>query len=88
MASVLVLEVKFVSAKARRFLSAEHLALFLDSHVELFPKSVSDILRAHSVDELHVHLTQGVFRHQRWGYPLLSAPSGGEVWAWFKEDVR
>jgi GPI-anchor transamidase subunit T len=49
---------------------------------------VIDILQKHSVNELHVRLTQGVFRHYKWGYPLLSAPTGGEVWAWFKEHTQ
>ncbi|OWA53476.1 GPI transamidase component PIG-T [Hypsibius exemplaris] len=58
------------------------------AHTDYLPKPVVDILEKHSVDELHVRLTQGVFRHSKWGYPILSAPTGGEVWAWFKPDAE
>ncbi|XP_055333755.1 GPI transamidase component PIG-T-like [Paramacrobiotus metropolitanus] len=56
-------------------------------HMDYFPKSVIDIVQAHNVRELHVRLTQGAFRHEKWGYPILSAPSGAEVWAWFQDDA-
>ena len=33
-------------------------------------------------------ITQGLWRHQRWGYPLrYEAPPGTELWAWFKPQA-
>lgn len=32
-------------------------------------------------------LTGGLWRYETWGYPILDAAPGAEVWAWFKEDT-
>lgn len=37
--------------------------------------------------ELHVSLTSGLWRYERWGYPVVDAAPGAEVWAWFKPDT-
>ncbi|CAI9714892.1 GPI transamidase component PIG-T-like [Octopus vulgaris] len=54
----------------------------------LFPKSLGDIVSAHDVQELHLSLTQGIWRHDKWGYPIHDAPPGAELWVWFLPSVK
>ena len=64
-------------------------AIFILSvrHYHLFPKSLGEVLAKFSVQELHLSLTQGLWRHRTWGYPIYDAPPGAEIWVWFKEDT-
>ncbi|XP_048585595.1 GPI transamidase component PIG-T [Nematostella vectensis] len=57
------------------------------SHYGLFPKSFGQIVDKYSVNELHFSLTQGQWQQGQWGYPLVSAPPGAELWVWFQEKV-
>ena len=59
----------------------------LVQHFRLFPKSLGDVLAAYHVQELHLTQTQGKWRHQSWGYPVEDAPSGAQLWVWFKPTV-
>lgn len=56
-------------------------------HFHLFPRSLGEILHKYNVQELHFSLTQGLWRHEKWGYPIRSSPPGGELWAVFKGNV-
>ncbi|XP_049854361.1 GPI transamidase component PIG-T [Schistocerca gregaria] len=53
-------------------------------HSHLFPRPLGEIVAQFDVQELHVSLTGGLWRHQLWGYPVRDAAPGAEVWAWFK----
>lgn len=55
----------------------------LSNHTRYFPRALSDILIYHSVQELHFSLTQGYWRTESWGDPILPAPGGAQVVAWF-----
>lgn len=44
-------------------------------------------MKRYNVQELHVSLTGGLWRYETWGYPVIDAAPGAEVWAWFKEDT-
>lgn len=57
-------------------------------HCHLFPQSLSEVLHLYNVDEMHLSLTGGLWRHENWGYPIVSAPPGAELWAWFKEGTE
>ncbi|KAK3923303.1 GPI transamidase component PIG-T [Frankliniella fusca] len=57
-------------------------------HCHLFPQSLSEVLHLYNVDEMHLSLTGGLWRHENWGYPVISAPPGAELWAWFKEGTE
>ncbi|CAG0887184.1 unnamed protein product, partial [Darwinula stevensoni] len=57
------------------------------SHFNLFPRALGEIIQASQVEELHLSLTQGLWRHWKWGYPIRDAPPGAEVWAYFGEEV-
>ena len=57
-------------------------------HYHLFPKVIADVVRSNGLAEFHVSLTQGLWRYDRWGMPLVGAPPGAEVWAWFKPNVQ
>lgn len=39
------------------------------------------------VEELHLTLTEGQWKHDQWGYPVLDAAPGAELYAWFSPDV-
>ena len=56
-------------------------------HYDLFPKSLGEVVHQHGVAELHLTLTQGLWKSSRWGYPLRDAPPGLELVAWFKEGL-
>lgn len=54
----------------------------------LFPKPLGQLIHAHGVEELHVSLTGGRWRQEKWGLSPLPtitlAPLGAEVIAWFR----
>jgi hypothetical protein len=54
----------------------------------LFPKVIAGLVRSNGVSEFHVALTQGLWRYDRWGMPIVSAPSGSKVWAWFQSNEQ
>lgn len=60
---------------------------FSVSHTHLFPRALSELIGRHNVQELHVGLTQGLWRYEHWGYPIVDAATGGEAWAWFYPDT-
>ncbi|KAF5298449.1 hypothetical protein FQR65_LT01228 [Abscondita terminalis] len=57
-------------------------------HTHLFPRALGEIIKRHNVQELHLSLTAGLWRHETWGYPITSAAPGAELWAWFKSDTE
>ncbi|XP_046564141.1 GPI transamidase component PIG-T-like [Haliotis rubra] len=57
-------------------------------HYRLFPKSLGDVVSTYGVQELHLSQTQGLWRHEKWGYPVEDAPPGAEFWVWFKPTVK
>ncbi|XP_015516301.2 GPI transamidase component PIG-T [Neodiprion lecontei] len=57
-------------------------------HSRLFPRGLGEIIGRHNVRELHVSLTEGLWRYEKWGYPLQDTGSGAEVYAWFNDDRR
>lgn len=63
------------------------LIIVLVQHSHLFPRGLGEILGRHQVDELHFTLTEGLWRHKKWGYPFQNAGPGAEISAWFKQNV-
>ncbi|XP_028035044.1 GPI transamidase component PIG-T isoform X3 [Bombyx mandarina] len=57
-------------------------------HTYLAPRSLVEVLTRFQVDELHFTLTEGQWRHNHWGYPVLDAAPGAELYAWFSSDVE
>ncbi|XP_033626120.1 GPI transamidase component PIG-T-like [Asterias rubens] len=57
------------------------------SHYNLFPKTLGQVISKYSVQELHLSLTHGLWRHEKWGYPVKSAPPGAQLWVWFKPST-
>lgn len=41
----------------------------------------------YEISELHVSLTNGLWRHETWGFPVESAGSGAELYVWFKNHL-
>ncbi|CAH1780479.1 unnamed protein product, partial [Owenia fusiformis] len=58
------------------------------THYGLFPKSLGEVLDKYNVQELHLSLTQGQWRHEKWGYPVIDSPVGAELWVWFQENTQ
>ncbi|XP_045471303.1 GPI transamidase component PIG-T [Harmonia axyridis] len=54
------------------------------SHSRIFPRIIGELIERYNVEELHISLTNGLWRYEKWGYPVVDAAPGGEVWAWFK----
>ena len=42
-------------------------------HFNLFPRPVGEIVDKYSIRELHVSLTQSLWRTHKWGYPVRYA---------------
>ncbi|XP_064599040.1 GPI transamidase component PIG-T-like [Liolophura sinensis] len=57
-------------------------------HYRLFPKSLGELISAYNVQELHLSLTQGLWRYEKWGYPKEDAPPGAELWVWFQNNTQ
>ena len=53
----------------------------------MFPKSFAEIIEKFHVLELHLSLTQGRWQYSKWGYPIITAPTGVELWVWFHPDL-
>lgn len=56
------------------------------AHYEVFPKSLGQVLHKYGVQELSLSLTQGRWRHQQWGYPVI--PSQFQPYANSSLDLR
>nr|XP_002126904.1 GPI transamidase component PIG-T [Ciona intestinalis] len=61
---------------------------FNKTHYNLFPRSIGQIVQKYEIAELHFTMTQGLWRYQLWGFPDASAPTGAQVWVWFKKGTR
>ncbi|CAG9853916.1 unnamed protein product [Phyllotreta striolata] len=53
-------------------------------HSSLFPRPIGELIQRFDIQELHVTLTGGLWRYEKWGYPVVDAATGAEVLAWFK----
>ncbi len=53
----------------------------------MFPKSLGDIVSKFKLDELKISLSQGTWKHDKWGMPTISAPSGSQLWGLFQSDL-
>jgi len=56
-----------------------------NQHFDLFPRPLASILLTYNVEELHLDLTQGLWRMLQWGYSERTAPPGAQFWVWFKK---
>lgn len=56
-------------------------------HSHLAPRSLTEVISRFQVEELHLTLTEGQWRHNQWGYPVLDAAPGAELYAWFSPEV-
>lgn len=63
------------------------LSTLVVKNYDLFPKSLGDIVSKFKLDELRLSLSQGTWRHDKWGMPAVSAPSGSELWGLFQSDL-
>ncbi|EDW78215.1 uncharacterized protein Dwil_GK16308 [Drosophila willistoni] len=52
-------------------------------HTQLTPRVIAELLQQFDVKELHIGLTQGLWRYETWGYPVVETTGGAEMWAWF-----
>lgn len=57
------------------------------AHYTLLPRTLGEILGTYRVQELSLSLTQGLWRHSSWGYPVESSPPGAAVLARFLPQV-
>ncbi|XP_058444282.1 GPI transamidase component PIG-T [Malaya genurostris] len=53
-------------------------------HTNLVSRSLAELFYHYDVSELHLSFTNGVWRYENWGFPVLNAGPGAEVWAWFE----
>lgn len=56
-------------------------------HSNLSPRSLTELISRFKIDELHFSLTEGQWRHDKWGYPVMDAAPGAELYAWFSPEV-
>lgn len=49
-------------------------------------RPIAEIFQQFGVAELHVSLTHGLWRYDKWGYPPVDAAMGAEIWVWFQGD--
>lgn len=65
----------------------KNMYFFSVAHSHLSPRSLGEIISRFQVDELHLTLTEGQWRHKQWGYPVIDAAPGAELYAWFSQEV-
>lgn len=56
-------------------------------HSHLAPRSLTEVINRFHVEELHLTLTEGQWKHNQWGYPVIDAAPGAELYVWFSHDV-
>ncbi|XP_017465987.1 PREDICTED: GPI transamidase component PIG-T isoform X2 [Rhagoletis zephyria] len=52
-------------------------------NTQLIPRPIAETLLLYDVKELHIGLTQGLWRYETFGFPVVDAAPGAEMWAWF-----
>uniref|UniRef100_A0A1Q3FBX1 Putative gpi transamidase complex n=1 Tax=Culex tarsalis TaxID=7177 RepID=A0A1Q3FBX1_CULTA len=52
-------------------------------HTHLVSRSLAELFHHYDVSELHLSFTSGIWRYENWGFPVVDAGPGAEVWAWF-----
>ncbi|KAL1399820.1 hypothetical protein pipiens_007928 [Culex pipiens pipiens] len=52
-------------------------------HTHLVSRSLAELFHHYDVSELHLSFTNGIWRYENWGFPVVDAGPGAEVWAWF-----
>ncbi|XP_001655297.2 LOW QUALITY PROTEIN: GPI transamidase component PIG-T [Aedes aegypti] len=53
-------------------------------HTHLLSRSLTELFHHYGVSELHLSFTNGIWRYENWGFPVVDAGPGAEVWAWFE----
>ncbi|CRL01788.1 CLUMA_CG015004, isoform A [Clunio marinus] len=56
-------------------------------HTDLLSRSISELFLQYEISEMHVTLTNGLWRHETWGFPIESAGSGAELYVWFRNHL-
>lgn len=51
-------------------------------------RSIAEIFHHYNIKELHISLTNGLWRYENWGYPVVHGSPGAEVWAWFDGNLN
>lgn len=69
------------------FLYQAYDSFFQVLHTDLLSRSISELFLHYDISELHVTLTNGMWRHESWGFPVESAGSGAELYVWFKNNL-
>lgn len=57
-------------------------------HTNLVSRSIAEIFHHYNIKELHISLTNGLWRYENWGYPVVPGAPGAEVWAWFDGSLN
>ena len=53
-------------------------------NTKYIPRSIAEILLYNpEIKEFHFAITQGLWRYESWGYPVIDNSQGAEAWAWF-----
>jgi phosphatidylinositol glycan class T len=56
-------------------------------HTDLVSRSISELFIHYDIIELHITLSNGLWKHEFWGFPIESAGSGAELYVWFKSHL-
>lgn len=61
--------------------------IILVLHTDLISRSISEFFLHYDIKELHVSVSNGLWKHEQWGFPVESAGAGGNLYAWFKHHL-
>lgn len=53
----------------------------------MLSRSISELFLHYDIVELHITLSNGLWKHELWGFPIESAGSGAELYVWFKNHL-
>lgn len=57
-------------------------------HTRLVSRSIAELFHTYDILELHVSLSNVLWRYETWGYPVIDSGPGTEVWAWFSNKTE
>ena len=61
---------------------------FAPQYYHLFPRSIGQLIMKYNIAEFHFTMSQGFWRHEHWGFPFVSSPTGAQLWAWFHKNTE
>ncbi len=54
----------------------------------MFPRALAHVMKKFDVREMHLSLSQGRWRYEKWGAPITPSPVGAELISYFNQPKK